>query len=234
MNAGRHLIVNADDFGRSPGINEGVMQAYEQGIVTSASLMVRWPDAKSAAAYAGLEGLALGLHVDLGEWVVREGQWKTLYRVVDPTDTHAVRDEVNHQLDLFRSLCGRNPSHLDSHQHVHLADRIVGDTLEERADELGIYLRGRSNIEYCGAFYGQGRDGAPAHNEIRKERLIDILQALPAGPTELACHPATRHDTDSMYGLERVLELHALCDPEVEQTIADAHLYLVSFSGLPR
>jgi len=48
----RRLIVNADDFGQSPGINRGIMEAHERGIVTSVSLMVRWPAAVEAAAYA--------------------------------------------------------------------------------------------------------------------------------------------------------------------------------------
>ena len=62
----RYLIVNADDFGQSTGINKGVIQAHEEGIVTSASLMVRWPAAPEAAAYArNRPGLSVGLHVDL-------------------------------------------------------------------------------------------------------------------------------------------------------------------------
>jgi len=46
----RYLIVNADDFGQSQGVNRGVIAAHEHGIVTSASLMVRWPAAIEAAA----------------------------------------------------------------------------------------------------------------------------------------------------------------------------------------
>ena len=45
MPATRSLIVNADDFGQSPGMNRGTIAARERGIVTSASLMVRWPAA---------------------------------------------------------------------------------------------------------------------------------------------------------------------------------------------
>jgi chitin disaccharide deacetylase len=62
----RSLIVNADDFGQSPGVNRGTIKTCEQGIVTSASLMVRGPAA--AGAY-GQERptLSLGLHLDLGE-----------------------------------------------------------------------------------------------------------------------------------------------------------------------
>jgi hypothetical protein len=49
MTAARYLIVNADDFGQSPGVNRGIIQGFDQGIVTSASLMVRWPAAAPAA-----------------------------------------------------------------------------------------------------------------------------------------------------------------------------------------
>jgi predicted glycoside hydrolase/deacetylase ChbG (UPF0249 family) len=57
----RVLIVNADDFGLSPGVNRSVVQAHERGIVTGASLMVRWPAATEATAYARANpGLSLG------------------------------------------------------------------------------------------------------------------------------------------------------------------------------
>src|SRR5207247_6198174 len=76
MSAQRYVIVNADGFGRSPGVNRGIVAAHERGIVTSASLMVRWDAAAEAAAY-GREHpeFSLGLHLDLGEWACREGPW---------------------------------------------------------------------------------------------------------------------------------------------------------------
>src|SRR5437764_14850027 len=76
----RELIVNADDFGRSPATNDGIIRGHEHGIVTSASLMVRWPAAVEAARYARRHpGLSLGLHVDLGEWAYLDGQWVLVY-----------------------------------------------------------------------------------------------------------------------------------------------------------
>ncbi len=48
----RYLIVNADDFGLSFGVNQGIIEAFEHGIVTSTSLMVNWIGAAEAAAYA--------------------------------------------------------------------------------------------------------------------------------------------------------------------------------------
>src|SRR6476646_3057882 len=107
MEAPRYLIVNADDFGQSPGVNRGIVEAHEKGIVTSASLMVRWPAAAEAAAYARARaGLGLGLHVELGEWAYRGGTWTLLYQVVPADDGAAVSAEVARQLESFYRLIG--------------------------------------------------------------------------------------------------------------------------------
>src|SRR5207249_12208513 len=91
----RYLIVNADDFGQSRGINRGIMEAHEQGIVTSASLMVRWPAAPEAAAYArSHRSLSLGLYFDFGAWCYWKGRWSKLYEVVRIEDERGVRDEA--------------------------------------------------------------------------------------------------------------------------------------------
>src|SRR5688572_27225623 len=88
----RSLVVNADDFGMSAGVNRGIIEAYRNGIVTSASLMVRGPAAAEAAALSrGCPALSVGLHVDLGEWVYREGKWSASYEVV-PLDNRIVVD----------------------------------------------------------------------------------------------------------------------------------------------
>ena len=90
----RYLIVNADDFGYSDGVNAGVTKALEEGIVTSASLMVRGPAADEAAADAReTRGFSLGLHVDLGEWTFRDGDWEPVYEVVSLDDPAAIEVE---------------------------------------------------------------------------------------------------------------------------------------------
>src|SRR5438094_4963787 len=95
-----YLIVNADDFGLSEGVNAGIAEAHRQGIVTSASLMVR-PQAAAAAAELSrdLPALSVGLHFDLGEWICREGTWSPLSEVVSLDDPQAVRAELWCQLD---------------------------------------------------------------------------------------------------------------------------------------
>jgi predicted glycoside hydrolase/deacetylase ChbG (UPF0249 family) len=234
MACAKQLIVNADDFGQSAGINRGVIAAHKSGIVTSASLMVRWPAAAQAvAASRGLPRLSLGLHVDLGEWTCRDGSWLALYEVVPLEDINSVRKEVTRQLATFRELVGKQPTHMDSHQHVHLREP-ARTVLLEVARDLNIPLRHFSpRVRYCGSFYGQTAEGEPLPDAISVCSLIKILRRLPDGVTELGCHPAAEHDLDTMYGGERVQELKALCDPLLPLVIELMAIELCSFDSQP-
>src|SRR5579859_3260075 len=186
----RKLVVNADDFGLSSGVNRGIIEAAERGILTSASLMVRQPAAAEAAQLARAHPqISIGLHLDLGEWVLQGGEWQPLYSVVDTQDTVAVRKEVSHQLAEFQRLLGKTPTHLDSHQHVH-RNEPVRSLLAAEARRLGVPLREVTpGITYCGDFYGQGAEGESLPNVLTLEGLKRILAALRPGVTELGCHP---------------------------------------------
>src|SRR6266849_6414300 len=156
----RYLIVNADDFGQSCGVNRGIIEAHERGIVTSVSLMVRWPAAAEAAAYAREHpSLSLGLHFDFGEWRCRNGSWIKLYEVVSEENIAAVAKEASRQLAAFRRLIGEDPTHLDSHQHVHRRESL-SSVFIEIAEGLGVPLRCCSRqLRYHGDFYGQTQNG---------------------------------------------------------------------------
>jgi predicted glycoside hydrolase/deacetylase ChbG (UPF0249 family) len=227
----KYLIVNADDFGQSRGINRGIIEAHEHGIVTSASLMVRWPAAAEAVAYSrNRPELSLGIHIDLGEWKYQEGSWTPLYKVVRMDDADAIANEVSKQLSLFRALVGNEPTHIDSHQHVHLREpaRTVLLTMSRY---LGIPLRHLGSVvRYCGDFYGQNDDGSSLSQLISVDHLIRLLTHLSANVTELGCHPGDASDLDTMYRHERELELRALCDSKVRAAIPSLGLELCSFN----
>jgi predicted glycoside hydrolase/deacetylase ChbG (UPF0249 family) len=224
----RALIVNGDDFGRTPGINHGVVHAHEHGVLTSASLMVRWPAAAAAAAYCrDRPSLSLGLHLDLGEWRYDNERWQTRYQVVPTDDPEAVAAEVARQLATFRHLVGRQPTHVDSHQHVHLREP-VRSILMDTVRPLGIPTRACSPApRYCGDFYGQTGKGEPWPDGITVDALVRIVATLPAGITELSCHPGLGDDFDSVYGSERAEEVGVLCHPRVRAALAEHHIRLV-------
>ena len=79
---------------------------------------------------------------------------------------------------------------------------------------LGVPLRHYTEgVTYCGDLYGQSTDGTPIPGAITVQALIDIIRGLPAGTTELACHPGLGDDSGSTYGRERTQEVDVLCDP---------------------
>jgi predicted glycoside hydrolase/deacetylase ChbG (UPF0249 family) len=233
MPGARFLIVNADDFGLSRSVNRGILVAHAQGIVTSASLMVRWPAAAEAAAAArDHPGVSLGLHFDFGEWTCRNGTWQSLYEVVDLGDKAALAAEAARQLDTFRRLVGRNPTHLDSHQHVHRKG-YVGSLLADMAERHGIPLRHVTpGIRYCGDFYGQDPKGNFFPEILSVARFTKILQTLSPGWTELACHPGEGNgdELDTMYRQERARETQVLRDPDLKDVLADLQIELRSFA----
>jgi predicted glycoside hydrolase/deacetylase ChbG (UPF0249 family) len=228
----RKLIVNADDFGLSPGVNRGIVAAHVYGIVTSTSVMVRWPAAHDAINCArAFPNISFGLHCDVGEWVFRHGQWEALYQVVQLDDTDAVTAEVKRQLSEFQQLIGRPPTHLDSHQHVHSREP-VRSVLVKAATELGIPLRHcEPRIRYCGEFYGQGDQSEPRPSAIDVDALVAVLKRVPEGVTELACHPAEAIDFDSVYRAERIVELQTLCDRRVREALEHDDITLASFAN---
>jgi predicted glycoside hydrolase/deacetylase ChbG (UPF0249 family) len=233
MPAERRLIVNADDFGLSPGVNEGVARAHEHGIVTSASLMVRWRAADEAASYARANPrLAVGLHLDLGDWVFRDSAWAENYQVVALEDAEAVAHEARAQLARFRELLGRDPTHFDSHQHVHTKmPEHVEAALAEVTEPVGVPVRHRTPaVAYRGDFYGQTNSGETIEGALTADNLIAIIRALPAGVSELACHPGLGRDFDSPYLAEREQEVAALCDPRVRAALEQEGIALCSFS----
>jgi len=237
MAAGRFLIVNADDLGLSPAVNAGIFEAHEHGIVTSASLMVRQPAAAEAAAEAkAFPELSVGLHVDLGEWTYRDGEWVAIYEVLPEAEAEsrdAVAAEVDVQLAAFRRLTGRDPTHLDSHQHVH-QDVRVRAIVEEAARRLEVPLRHDGKVLYCGDFYGQDEHGLPYHDGICAAALERIVRAVQPGVTEVACHPGYDDGLETMYRVERAMEVAALCDPTVRRAVEENGVRLVNFGEIGR
>ncbi|HEX4954950.1 MAG TPA: carbohydrate deacetylase [Thermoanaerobaculia bacterium] len=246
------LIVNADDLGRTPGINAGIFEAHERGIVTSATLMVGFPAAEAAAReLPRLPRLGVGLHVALTgarpllppervpSLVGPDGAFPPHpSRFVD-LDPGEVRSEVEAQFARFQQLTGRLPTHLDSHHHSH-RHPVVCEALIEVAKRHGLPVRNASpevdarllqagvptTDAFIERFYGP---------DATLEVLLEILAGVGTGITELMCHPA-RVDDDlragSSYVEEREAELAALCHAEVLRAVRGMGLELGSFDGV--
>ena len=149
------LVVNADDYGLTPGVCEGILRAGQDGIVTSTSVLAVAPAFRTRAAALRDSGLGVGCHVALvGEDPLLLGpsevptlvdasgrppsSWRELLRRwvrgrVDPDD---VRREAAAQLAACRAA-GLSVDHLDTHQHVHLLPS-VGTVLVDLCTAEGV------------------------------------------------------------------------------------------------
>jgi len=233
MTPPRTLIVNADDLGYTPATSDGVFHAYQHGVVTSASLMVRPAAARDAVQRAAEIGFTdLGLHLDLGEWTRRNGEWVALYEVIDPADAGAVAKECEQQLARFQELTGRNPTHLDSHQHVHRQEPVRSIALA-MSEKLSIPLRHFSpHVTYRGDFYGQSGRGEAAPELLTEAALLAILRDTPDTAIEIGCHPGWDPDLETMYCQERLREVEVLCSPTLRESITALGFELVGFSAI--
>jgi Uncharacterized protein conserved in bacteria len=134
----KQLIVNADDLGLTPAVNRGVVRAFQDGIVTSASLLVTGSAFEEAVVLARQNPeLDVGLHLALVEERAVLGP-DVLPTLVDETGRFPsssaefirrailgginwleVEREIAAQIALFQET-GLRLSHLDSHQHLHM------------------------------------------------------------------------------------------------------------------
>jgi chitin disaccharide deacetylase len=212
----RRLIVNADDFGLAAGVNEGIIEAHANGILTSTSLMVDRPAAADAVRLAREHpALSVGLHyVEDGAEIDEPG--------------HAARTFAA-QLERFRELTGAEPTHVDSHHHVHLTRM---STFAPLVASLGVPLRGDGRIAYLGGFYAQPRRGVVELERVRAPFLLELLSGGDVGAafSELGCHPArVTPDLVSSYTPEREVELATLTEPGLRSRIEDLGFALASY-----
>lgn len=130
----KRLIINSDDYGRTPDISRGIRTAHQHGVVTSTTCMMNIPTTAADIALALDEtpGLGLGVHLVLtmGRPIVPELARSSLtdehgnlfkldsfmQRAAD-LDLDEIRTEWRAQVEAFVRAAGRKPTHLDSHHH---------------------------------------------------------------------------------------------------------------------
>lgn len=128
------MIINSDDYCRTSLISRGIREAHLQGILTSTTCMMNFPNSADDLALAVAETPALGLGVhlcltsgypisppeEIPTLVTAENKFHALHDFIDKVDDldmSQVKKEWTAQIEKFVGLTGRNPTHLDSHHH---------------------------------------------------------------------------------------------------------------------
>lgn len=211
------LIVTGDDFGASPGINRGILEAHLNGILTSTSVLVHRAASSEVTDVArSCPDLSLGLHLEL-----------------DRAAPTRILEQLDDQLKRFVELVGAPPTHVDSHHDVHRDPRIAPQ-VRAWADQQGLPLRGFSRARNVARFYGQW--GGCSHPEqINPASLLAIVDAeMGEGIVELSCHPGyVEPELETSYGAEREIELRTLCSASVRQGLLEREIHLIGFRDMP-
>ncbi len=286
----KSLIVNADDLGWTEGVNRGILEAFQHGIVTSASLIANGAAfAGGVAAARSAPGLGVGVHLNLSDGPPLANR-KTVTTLLNKGGEFAggperlllrrarrglllteVETEWDAQIRKVRDA-GIAPTHLDGHKHVHMlpglfeialklakrhgigAIRVSLEASSLRAAlasgarqnsavvlKQGVQARGlkllardareqaaRAGISTADYFCGIAQTG-----ELTREGVEQFLKSLPAGTTELMCHPgyadAALQKTATRLQLSRETELRILTDTGIRNLVASLGIRLIDY-----
>lgn len=203
----KYLIVNADDFGYSYGINKGIIEAHESGIVTSTSVMVNAIAADEAKDLVQYENLSVGLHFELKE-------------------VKNVQAELKRQIEKFVAIIGKMPDHIDTHKR-HTTDEGIKEVLEEYAKAHNIPVR-NFNAKHVGSFGVNSNDPSLAQLKRSIDEATDEYN-------ELMTHAGYSDEylrEHSSYNNPREQELASICDPSVKQYLAEKGLDLINWQQI--
>lgn len=202
----KRLIVNADDFGYSFGVNRGIVKAHVEGIVTSTSVMVDGIAAEEAASLAQYPGLSVGLHFVL-------------------QNTEDIVAEIENQIKKFIRITGGKPTHLDIHKTTD--DMKLREVMDAYARRHGIPFRYSGDHMFINTYIGSGKNGDVSINRL-KESLMEATGEL----NELMCHAGITDDyilQHSSYNTLREQELKTLCSKEAKELLKTLDLQLTSY-----
>lgn len=285
------LIVNGDDFGLTRGVNAGIIQAFREGILTSATLMANGPAFDDAVELARANPqLGVGIHLclvggpavasakDIPALADRDGQLpKTLFVLLTRLSggwipTRQIEREFRAQIQRVLDA-GIRPSHLDTHKHTHTHPRVM-EALGRVANEFGIrnvrkpfedfrtalgsHTDGHSNTRQVISAVAAGTAAplfrllvrsyglrTPDHffgltttGRLSSKELLQVLELLPPGTSELMCHPGVCDEELEKYPTrlkrERQIELEALTDPDVRRAAEKRGIRLICYEELNR
>ncbi|MCI7238477.1 MAG: carbohydrate deacetylase [Anaerococcus sp.] len=248
------LVINADDFGICSGVNKGVVEAYNEGLLTSTTLMTNTPGFEEAVTLAKENpGLGIGIHLNLTFWYPINKDLKTIvdengkFRYLsfyeseenlDKIDLDEVYREWKTQIDKALDY-GIKPTHLDSHHHINSVGQIK-DVFLKLAKEYNLPIRNNFNFsqdykstdKLIGYFDTIGRvkgiwKAMDTNLLIKDCKTYDSI--------EIMCHPGYVDYfilNNSSLNVDRAVTLHELKNKKLKTILNENNIELVSFKDI--
>jgi hopanoid biosynthesis associated protein HpnK len=267
----KRVILNADDFGAAPEINEAVERAHRDGVLRAASLMIGAPAALDAVERARrLPALAVGLHVVLvhgrpvlppdrvpdlvdhrGEFLVDlvAAGFRFFFR---PGVRAQLAAEIRAQFERFAAT-GLALDHVDAQSHMHVHPTVfrllvkVGREFGMRSVRIPREPFGatrtiepwlalmRARAHRAGLLCNDYAFGVNEAGALTQARVLQILDRLPDGVTEIFFHPATAAFAGADRGTQRFAwaeELAALTSPRVREALMRSGIVSTTYGEL--
>lgn len=254
MTAPKFLIVNADDFGFTSDVNEGIIEAHRRGIVTSATLMATGKAFEHAVRLARqTPSLDLGAHLTLigGYSAAQPG------RPLSSSPAGLAALVMTGRFDPYPECAaqvrkileaGLRLTHLDTHKHSHLLPPVA-EAVGRVSREFGIrWVRrpleapvagwlARRLLHRHGCRMTDHLLGFAETGRLNQARLLALAPQIPPGVSELLCHPGycrseLRASPDTRLKQSREIELEALTSPTIRQRLQECNVRLVSYSSV--
>ncbi len=236
------LIINADDYNISKGVNRAITGCIKCGTVTSVSAFVNLPLADTLDAR-----VSIGLHFNLGigpslskkrssltdkngnfsKSILFDRDRRTIIKEDD------IYEELSAQYDKFISIFGRGPSHIDTHYHIHrykkfyvpLEKFCIGKKLpfRKRYFTSNAVFKHSPRYTYCRFSY---------NNPWNKFDFIKQIKSLKEGVSEIIVHPGIPcKDLSRFSGLfeERMIEYKVLSDADVTEALKKSDIKLIGY-----
>jgi hypothetical protein len=241
-----------------PSVSEGILEAYERGIVTSLTAFANRPISSTLLRRAKRHstlGIGLHLNVTFGEPLSKPGKIPSLvtsegsFRKMTPQDLNMVRsseleEEWGLQIRRFQKLWGSLPDHLDSHHHLHAHPKFWAVFLKFvkqlnvpfrlPRSRLSKSLRETFQKKKCllpNCLWGNLDPG----RNWNTRKLTALLRQLKPGIHEIVSHPgfvSGALSRISAFQEGREEELAALTSLEVLEMVRKRNIFLTSFKML--
>lgn len=241
------LIVNGDDFGYSKGQNLGVLECFQDGIVSSTSLMVNMPGFEHAIELMKkYDFLKVGLHFVLtvgkslagvSELTDENGYFERDFNKIDHASLEAIEKEYRAQLQKFLDT-GFIPNHLDYHVY---SNEKQFQVILKLAKEYNIPIRADSKEHEEIAEKNNVKCSKNLiedfYNNVKLEKLIEIIESnKDKDLIEIACHPAYVDANilkNSSYNIQRAYEKEILTSNAIKTFLKNNdYIEIISYEDL--